>query len=98
VWAPEFLEFPAWAKGADLMFAEAASWARPIRFRGGVGGHLDAISVQQAARAAGVRRLVLAHIGRPTIRAIEAGARPVFGEMAYDGEMFRPRARRKSRT
>ena len=97
VWAPEFLEFPAWAKGADLMFAEASSWARPIRFRGGVGGHLDAISVQQVARAARVRRLVLAHIGRPTIRAIEAGARPVFGEVAYDGKIFRPRARRKSR-
>ena len=26
--APEFLEFPAWAAGADLMFAEAAGWAR----------------------------------------------------------------------
>src|ERR671935_2676178 len=40
VWAPEFLEFPAWAHGAELMFAEAAGWNRPIRFRGGVGGHL----------------------------------------------------------
>lgn len=35
------------------MFAEASSWNRPIRFRGGVGGHLDAISVQRAARRAG---------------------------------------------
>ena len=25
-WAPEFLEFPSWAAGADLMFAEAAGW------------------------------------------------------------------------
>jgi hypothetical protein len=24
VWAPEFAEFPSWASGADLMFAEAA--------------------------------------------------------------------------
>jgi hypothetical protein len=39
VWAPEFWRFPAWADGADLMFAEAAGWNRPIRFRGGVGGH-----------------------------------------------------------
>ena len=23
-WAPEFVEFPSWAAGADLMFAEAA--------------------------------------------------------------------------
>jgi hypothetical protein len=98
VWAPEFLEFPGWAKGADLMFAEASSWTRPIRFRGGVGGHLDAISVQQAAQAAGVKRLVLAHIGRPTIRAIEGGARPLFGEVAYDRQIFLLRARRKSRT
>ncbi|WP_234341445.1 hypothetical protein [Streptomyces sp. NRRL S-646] len=32
VWAPEFWEFPAWAAGADLMFAEAAARDRPIRF------------------------------------------------------------------
>src|SRR5919198_3403469 len=40
VWAPEFLEFPSWARGATLMFAEAAGWERPIRFAGGGGGHL----------------------------------------------------------
>lgn len=37
VWAPEFWEFPQWSAAADLMFADAAAWARPIRFRGGVG-------------------------------------------------------------
>jgi hypothetical protein len=42
-WAPEFLEFPSWAAGADLMFAEAASWARPIRFAKGAGGHAPAL-------------------------------------------------------
>ena len=91
VWAPEFFKFPAWASGADLMFAEASSWNRPIQFRGCVGGHLDAIAVQRAARRAGVERLVLAHIGRPTIRAIAAGCRPFFGELAHDGQIFRPR-------
>src|ERR671922_984045 len=39
VWAPEFLEFPRWAHGVELLFAEAAGWERPIRFAGGGGGH-----------------------------------------------------------
>jgi hypothetical protein len=88
VWAPEFLEFPGWARGADLMFAEAAGWDRPIRFAGGVGGHLGALAVAEAARRHGVRRLVLAHIGRPTIRATDRGERPPFGELAHDGQAF----------
>ena len=96
VWAPEFFRFPGWAKAADLMFAEASSWNRPIRFRGGVGGHLDALSVQRAARRAGIRRLVFAHIGRPTIRAIAGGWRPSFGELGHDGQIFRPRLHPKS--
>jgi hypothetical protein len=93
VWAPEFYEFPAWARGADLMFAEAAAWDRPIRFAGGVGGHLDALTVARAARRAGVRRLVFAHIGRPTIRALDRGLRPPFGELAADGQTFVVRRR-----
>jgi len=88
VWAPEFYEFPAWARGADLMFAEAAAWDRPIRFAGGVGGHLDVLSVAQAAQRAGIGRLVFAHIGRPTIRALDRGLTPPFGEFAVDGQMF----------
>ncbi len=92
VWAPEFFRFPAWARGAKLMFAEASSWNRPIHFRGSVGGHLDALSVQRAAQKAGVERLVFAHIGRPTIRAIARGWRPSPGELAHDGQIFRPRS------
>lgn len=65
VWAPEFWEFPAWAQKADLMFAEAAGWNQPIRFAGGVGGHLDLLQVAEEARRLGVRRLVFAHIGSP---------------------------------
>jgi hypothetical protein len=87
-WAPEFLEFPKWATGIDLMFAEAASWNRPILFRGRVGGHLDVLSVAKAAREAGVRRLVFAHIGRPTIRALDRGEQPPFGEFADDDDIF----------
>jgi hypothetical protein len=88
VWAPEFLEFPQWAAGADLMFAEAAGWDRPIRFRGGVGGHLDTLSVAAQGRRYRVRRLVFAHIGRPTIRAIDRGEHPDFGTFAGDGQVF----------
>jgi hypothetical protein len=88
-WAPEFWEFPGWAAGADLMFAEAAGWNRPIRFAGGVGGHMDATAVASAAKAHRVRRLVFAHIGRPTLTAIDRGERPPFGEFARDGQVFR---------
>lgn len=88
VWAPEFFEFPTWAHDVDLMFAEAAGWNRPIRFRGGVGGHLDALAVAEAAQRQGVRRLVFAHIGRPTLRAIDQGKMPPFGEVGADGRRY----------
>jgi hypothetical protein len=88
VWAPEFLEFPRWAARADLMFAEAAAWKHPIRFTGGSGGHLDVCHVAEQARYHGIRRLVFAHIGRPTIRALDRGEPPSFGEFAHDGQVF----------
>ena len=94
VWAPEFYAFPRWARGADLMFAEAAAWSTPIRFAGGVGGHLDVQAVARAARRHGVTRLVFAHIGRPTLRALDRGLRPAFGEFATDGQVFVPARRR----
>jgi ribonuclease BN (tRNA processing enzyme) len=88
VWAPEFFAFPRWARGADLMFAEGAGWARPIRFAGGVGGHLDVQAIARAARRAGVKRLVFAHLGRPTLRALSREEQPRFGEFAVDGQAF----------
>jgi hypothetical protein len=87
-WAPEFFEIPAWAAGVDILFADAAGWERPIRFRGGSGGHAAAIDVCHAAGALGVRRLVLAHIGRPTIRAIDQGQLPPFGEFGKEGAVY----------
>jgi hypothetical protein len=27
VWAPEFVKFPSWAHGVELMLAEAAGWS-----------------------------------------------------------------------
>jgi hypothetical protein len=88
VWAPEFFKFPSWAKGADLMFAEAAGWNRPIYFRGGVGGHACVLDVSRAAQRGKVKKLVLAHIGRPAIRAIDSGESPPFGEFGSDGKVY----------
>lgn len=90
VWAPEFIEFPGWAEGADLMLAEGAGWDRYIRFAGGVGGHAPVTHVAREARGHGVRRLVFAHLGRPTLRALDAGERPPFGEMGADGDVYVP--------
>jgi hypothetical protein len=92
VWAPEFLVFPEWASGADLVFADGAGWNRPIRFARGAGGHACVLDVAREARRRGVRRLVFAHIGRPTIRAIDAGQGPPFGELGHDGQVFAIRA------
>ena len=88
VWAPEFLDFPSWAAGADLMFADAAGWARPIRFAHGAGGHAAALAVAEQARVQHVDRLVFAHIGRPTIRAMDAGQTAPFGEFGADGASY----------
>ncbi len=97
-WAPEFFEFPEWASGADLLFADGAGWDRPIRFARGVGGHACVIDVAREAQRHRVRRLVFAHIGRPSIRAMDAGRQPPFGELGHDGEVFQlgrePRFRR----
>jgi hypothetical protein len=87
-WAPEFLEFPSWAAGADLMFAEAAGWARPIRFAKGAGGHAPVLEVAGQAARHGIRRLVFAHIGRPTITALEKGLVPPFGEIGTEGATY----------
>ena len=91
VWAPEFWSFPRWAERADLMFADAAGWERPIRFAKGVGGHVAAVEMARQARRRGVCRLVLAHIGRPTIRAMDAGERPPFGAFGKEGAVYEPR-------
>jgi hypothetical protein len=90
VWAPEFLEFPRWAAGARLMFAEAAAWNRRIWFAGRVGGHASVIEVCNAAMRHGVGRLVLAHLGRPTLAALDRGLRPPFGEIGREGRTYRP--------
>lgn len=88
VWAPEFWRFPRWAGHSDLMFADAAGWNHPIRFARSVGGHACVLDVARVAQAAGVRRLVFAHIGRPSIRARDAGDQPPFGEWGDEGRSY----------
>jgi len=74
-WAPSFKEFPGWADGADLMFAEAASW--------------DMVTtIAEQAKERGVKRLVFAHIGRSTLRALDKGETASFGEFGRDGDTF----------
>jgi hypothetical protein len=90
VWAPEFFRFPSWAVGADLMFADGSGWSHPIRFAAGVGGHAAVLDVAREAQQRGVRRLVFAHLGRPTLRALDAGRRPPYGEIGQEGKVYRP--------
>ncbi|GCB52152.1 hypothetical protein SNL152K_9508 [Streptomyces sp. NL15-2K] len=78
------------------MFAEAAAWDRPIRFRGGVGGHATVRAVAEQAVRLGVRRLVYAHIGRPSLRAIDAGSKPPEGEWGVEGRTYSLRPARDS--
>jgi hypothetical protein len=53
-----------------------------------VGGHAAAVEVARQAVSHHVRRLVFAHIGRPTIAAIGAGLVPPFGEFGADGAVY----------
>lgn len=87
VWAPELLSFPEWAAGADLAFLEAAAWGSPIIFRGGVGGHAPVQRTRLEAAEAAVRHIVFVHIGRRTIRAMDAGETEGL-EFAHDGQVF----------
>jgi hypothetical protein len=47
-----------------------------------------ALDVARSAHRAGVRRLVFAHIGRPTIRALDAGEALPFGEIGKENSTY----------
>lgn len=88
IYAPEFWKPPVERlKNADLAIVEAAAWEEPIRFAEGVGGHAAALETIKAAQQAGAKRILLTHIGKPTARALDDGARlPPGVEVARDGQ------------
>jgi hypothetical protein len=49
---------------------------------------MAALDVAREAKAHGVKRLVFAHIGRPSIRARDRGTQPPFGEWGDDGRTY----------
>jgi hypothetical protein len=53
--------------------------------------------VAREAQKREVRRLVFAHIGRSTIRAIDAGEIPPFGEFGVEGNVYVLRVQAKFR-
>ena len=57
-------------------------------FPGRVGGHASVERDASEAQKYHLERLVYAHIGRPTIRAIAEGKRPAFGEFGIEGEVY----------
>jgi hypothetical protein len=86
VWAPEFTEFPSWAEGADLVFADATAWEAGSR---GTGDRLGVLASALAARRLGVRRLVFAHLGQAVYEAVDSGQDPPFGEWGEEGRKYR---------
>lgn len=76
-WAPRTVEFPVWAEGTDLMFADGA---------------LDWPEIQELARTAKrlrVQRLVFVRLGAAALSAVDAGKRPWYGEWGEEGRTYR---------
>ncbi|SEF60669.1 hypothetical protein SAMN04489712_101571 [Thermomonospora echinospora] len=82
VWAPEFTEFPPWAEGADLVFADATAWDAGAE---GTGAPASVPTV----RWLGVRRLVFARLGEAAYGAVDSGRAPPFGEWGEEGRKYR---------
>ena len=87
VWAPEFWSFPEWAAEADLAFLEAAAWNRPIRFRGGVGGHAPVQRTSKRGAGRGNTSCCFRSY-RPTDDSRHRRQRAQCLEFAKDGQAF----------
>lgn len=78
VWAPGLAQFPEWAGGADLMFAD------------GTGDRHRLAEVAAAAQQLLVRRLVLVPVGDTAIESVDRGRPPPYGEWGEEGRLYRP--------
>jgi hypothetical protein len=87
-WAPEFLEFPGWAHGVGLLFAEAAGWERPIRFAGGVGGHLHVLLTARSEQTPQAQP----NRARPPCRVAMMGALTLAGQLTVPAAKSMPKA------
>ncbi len=87
VWAPDLgLSGLGGRGGPDVR--RRGGLERAIRFARGAGGHMAALHAAEQAREHRVARLVFAHIGRPSLRAIDAGCRLPFGEWGEPGRTY----------
>jgi hypothetical protein len=77
VWTPVLGGFPAWAEGADLMFADATESRAQV-------GDLAA-----DAKHLGVRRLVFVRLGTAAMSALDSGGRPPYGEWGQESRTYR---------
>lgn len=77
VWAPAFAQFPEWAGGADLMFAD------------GTGDRRRLAEVTAAAQQRLVRRLVLVPVGEVAIESVDGARPPPYGEWGEEGRAYR---------
>jgi hypothetical protein len=82
VWAPDCADFPGWARGADVVFADATSWD-------GGDDHPGVLASAMAARRLDVKRLVYARLAEPVFAALDAGDPPPFGEWGEEGRTYR---------
>jgi ribonuclease BN (tRNA processing enzyme) len=51
-------------------------------------GHASVEQVASEAKKYNVKRLILAHIGRPTIKAMDCGKHADFGEFGSEGDLY----------
>jgi hypothetical protein len=72
------------SSGPDVLLKLRAGIVR-FFFEAALGGHAPVAQVALDAVKYEIKRLVFAHIGRPTIRAIDAGKQAAFGEFGTEG-------------
>jgi hypothetical protein len=77
VWASVIGEFPSWAAGADLMFAD------------GTDGQVSLGDIAAEAKRLEIRRLVFARLGDAAVLAMDEGKRPRYGEWGEEGRAYR---------